>query len=274
MDTTSAPGRAWEVPSSCPPHVEALLRALIAELRAVLGDALAGVYLYGSLVAGDFDPEVSDVDLLAAVRSDVDDRQLGRLRAMHEAFARAHPEWEDRIDVSYLSTAALRTFPVRESPIVVISPGEPIHRTETSPGWLMNWHLVREGGVALLGPSPRALIAPTTREDFAAAVRTHLRELPRRVDGSRAPGFHAYAVLTACRGLHACAEGRQASKAQAADWAARRHPEWASVIRDALARRNRRRTARADVGESLPAAADFVRFAVQQVAAGRALQAP
>ena len=41
---------------------------------------------------------------------------------MHAEFSRAHPEWVDRIDASYISVTALQTFKQREGPIVVISP--------------------------------------------------------------------------------------------------------------------------------------------------------
>lgn len=45
--------------------VNTLLGALLARIRSVLGINLVGVYLYGSLPSGDFDPDVSDIDLLA-----------------------------------------------------------------------------------------------------------------------------------------------------------------------------------------------------------------
>jgi SAM-dependent methyltransferase len=245
-------------------RAEGIARALLDELRSLLGDEFVGACLYGSLVAGDFVDGVSDIDLLVAVASDVDEARLASLRRLHDAFARRHPAWRDRIDATYLSTAALRTFPVRASPIAVISPGEPMHRSETSRGWTINWHLARERGVALAGPPPDALIAPTTQHDFRAAVRANLAELPRRVEASRSPGFHAYAVLTACRGLCACSERRQPSKTQAALWAARRYSAWSALIRDALAGRSQAGGTRVRATLAPSRALEFVRMAVAE----------
>jgi predicted nucleotidyltransferase len=38
------------------PDVDELLESLHSRIRAVLGERLAGLYLYGSLTTGDFDP--------------------------------------------------------------------------------------------------------------------------------------------------------------------------------------------------------------------------
>ena len=214
-------------------QVEAVASELLAQIRGCLAEAVVGVYLYGSATASDFDPGVSDLDLLIATRDDLDDEQFAALERMHEDFEQRHPEWAGRIDASYLSVDALASFKQRKSPIVVISPGEPLGRKQTSPGWLMNWHSVRENGARLLGPPPRTLIAETTQEDFVAAVRVHMAEMAARTAVSTIPEFHAHAVLTGCRALHARKRGRQASKRQAAEWTARRHPEWADLIRAA-----------------------------------------
>ena len=134
----------------------------------------------------------------------------------------------------------------------------------------MNWHMVREKGVTLFGPDPRERIAPTSTADFVAAVRVHLAELPGRAERVDAAGFHSYTALTACRGLHACCEERQTSKAVAAEWAARRYPEWGDVIEAAVAfragRRSEPRLSEAD-GE-VPTYIDLLRVTANTIAEG------
>jgi predicted nucleotidyltransferase len=219
-------------------EVNALLPELLSRFRALFGDWLAGVCLWGSAVAGDFEPGASDVDLLVVTGSDVEARQLREIGRMHDDFAREHPEWTDRIDAVYASTTALQAFRSHSSPVAVISRGEPLHTTETDESWILKWYLVREQGVALLGPSPRDLIGPVSGDEFVASVRAHLREWPRWILASQEPGFHAYAVVTLCRALYACTHRAQLSKRQAALWFAREHPEWAALIGDALAWRS------------------------------------
>lgn len=257
-------GAAWAAPPECPSEVGQLVAELLDGLVAALGAALEAVYLRGSLVCGDFRPQTSDVDLVVVVERDVDDAQLGRLAALHDALAQAHPDWSDRVDAVYVPAFALHSFPERKSPLVVISPGEPLHRTRSDPGWGMNWHLVREHGATLFGPPPRSSIRPATQQEFEAAIRSYLPELPARVERSRAPGFAAYAVLTVCRGLYTCSQGHHTSKTQAALWAADRHPAWSDVIRRALDWRDGPRDAGPGGGASEREIA-FVRFGVGQL---------
>jgi predicted nucleotidyltransferase len=253
---------AWDPLPDCPADVEDLLRELLDGLTASLEGALEAVYLYGSLVFGDFDPDVSDVDLLVVMASDVDDRQLARLTELHDAFAREHPAWRNRIEAVYISASALRGFREGESPLVVISPGEPLHRTRTTRGWVANWHLVREHGVALYGPEPDTIIPPTHHDDFEAAIRNYLPELPPRAEASGDPRVWAYAVLTVCRALYSCRKRRQISKTQAGHWAAEHYPEWSGTIQQALAWRS---GTDEESDAARRRAIAFVRFGVERV---------
>ena len=110
--------------------VGALLEALVADIHATLGDDLVGIYLYGSYVSGGFDPSVSDLDLVAITSREADLLDLGRLGAMHAAFADRNPEWNDRIETVYIGREALGSFRTSRCRLAVISPGEPFHERE------------------------------------------------------------------------------------------------------------------------------------------------
>src|ERR1035437_7278621 len=56
---------------------------LVSDIRAVLGNELVGLYLYGSAVSGDFDEDVSDIDLVAVTRPDVSAIEIAALERMH-----------------------------------------------------------------------------------------------------------------------------------------------------------------------------------------------
>ena len=85
------------------------------------GDELAGLYLYGSLVSGDFVPGVSDIDLLAVITRDLNEADVAPLAALHAGIVRDHPEWNDQIEVAYLGKDGLRDFQIRRSPLIIIS---------------------------------------------------------------------------------------------------------------------------------------------------------
>src|SRR3990172_5709246 len=97
--------------------INSLLESLLSRMRDILQEKLAGLYLYGSLTAGDFDPRSSDIDLLAALSSDISKAGVEALRALPLDFARAGPSWEDRVEGASLSGGALRTFRSERSPM-------------------------------------------------------------------------------------------------------------------------------------------------------------
>ena len=216
-------------------NVNTVLAIITTRLKATLGDTLVGLYLEGSLVVGDFEPRISDIDLVAALASDIDDQEFAALQAMHEALVAEHPAWYDRIEVCYITVDALGSIKSRTSMIVNISPGEPIHRTEARREWLMNWYLTRERSVTLYGPSPATIIEPISKAEFVQSVRDHAAGWKDWVNDMRNPYAQSYAILTLCRALYAYKTGEQVSKKAAALWAQQQLPEWSDVIQQALA---------------------------------------
>jgi predicted nucleotidyltransferase len=210
-------------------EIEALLGRLTDEIQRTVRASLVGLYVYGSLVTGDFDKSRSDIDLLAVVDSDVDGDTLDRLDMMHARFVEDYPAWEDRIEVAYVPAPALWNFRIRTDQIAVVSPGEPFHLKAAGKDWLINWYMVREVGVTLCGP-PRALIPEISQSEFVEAVRKQAAEWKEWVYKMRTPGAQSYAVLTLCRALYSHTHGRQASKKRAALWAQARLPQWAPLI--------------------------------------------
>jgi predicted nucleotidyltransferase len=214
--------------------INRLLESLLADIRHIFQDRLIGLYLYGSLTTGDFDPDSSDIDLLVVISSQITAPEFEALRIMHRDFARANHEWEDRIDAVYLPVTALRRFRTEKSPIV-ISPGEPLHvrEGEALRDWLQNWYIVRESGIALCGSPPNAIIPPITHNEFVEAVRRYAAEVSERVRrGDRKS--QSYAILTLCRALYVHRIGKQASKRQAAIWVQEQFPSWSRLIERAL----------------------------------------
>ena len=189
-------------------EIEALLGRLTNEIRRSSNDSLVGLYVYGSLVSGDFDKDRSDIDLLAVVDSDVEGETFDRLDRMHARFLEDHPAWEDRIEVAYVPAGGLWNFRTQIEQIAVISPGEPFHLKAAGKDWLINWYMVREAGVTLYGPPP-ALIPEISQSEFVEAVREQAEAWKKWVFKMRTPGAQSYAVLTLCRALYSHTHGRR-----------------------------------------------------------------
>lgn len=246
--------------------IKRLLDLLLVEIQKVLGSKLKGLYLYGSLVWGDFDYGVSDIDLAAATSDEVTDADFSELKAMHENFARVHPDWDNLIEVQYVSESALKTFRTRSSKMAVTSPGEPFHVIDAGTEWLTNWFFVQDYGLTLFGPPPSQFIPSITNAEFIQAVYDHALFWKEHVKQTRtARPYQSYAVLTLCRALYTLANKKQVSKHMAADWAARQYPKWADFIREALYVRSHNAETQADAGTAYPKTEQFVFDAIEKI---------
>jgi aminoglycoside adenylyltransferase-like protein/nucleotidyltransferase-like protein len=216
------------------PNVAGLLSRLVDGQRQALGIDLVGSYLFGSAVTGEFDPGISDIDTVTVLRSDLTAAQLAALERLHLDIVEEAPQWDDRVEVVYLSSRALTTFRTESSAAARISPGEPFHAIDVDRRWLIDWYQLREAGISLCGPAAVSLVPFISHDEYVVAVRQHMLDWPDRVDGFVTQGNQAYAILTMCRGLRTWRTGEHVSKREAARWACEALPEHAQLIREAV----------------------------------------
>ena len=245
-------------------NINQLLEILLSSMQKILGEKLVGLYLYGSLVIGDFDPTISDIDLVAALAFKLDDREFEALHKMHVDFAHEHQEWDNRIEVCYISLAALQTVKTETSLVANISPGEPFHTKETIKEWLVRWYVVRETSITLFGPDPKTIIEPISKAEFIEAIRANTKAWSDWIHDSHSRPSQAYAILTMCRALYTLKFGAQVSKKQAALWAEQQFPEWDWLIQNALLWREAWRDENVENDATYPDTLSFVRFMIRE----------
>lgn len=242
------------------------LDTLVAEIRALLGDDLIGLYLYGSLVSGGFDPEASDLDLVAVTSSEVGELDFARLERMHHDFVHRHPDWQNRLDIVYIGRATLSAFRRGDGSFAVISPGEPFHVRTDVADWLQTWYLLRETSVTLLGDDAAELVPPIARSEFVAALVRYADLMRTRSQEDSGPGALAYGVLTICRALQTVRTNTEPSKQEGAAWTRERMPEWAWLIDAALECRRSRGTIGFDDEPTRAAAQRFIGLLSDEIA--------
>ena len=226
-----------------PDEVRPVLTLLLSSIQDVLGDQLLGLYLYGSLSSGDFDPASSDVDFLAATRGAItaDDPTFERLRQMHARIATSGLPFANHLEGSYIPKDALRRYDPATAWHPTIGHDWPFKLGFHDANWVIERAIVRERGVILYGPPPETLIDPVSPQQLRDATCQQLADVWRlRIedpDWPRAGLYPAFAVLTLCRALYTLQHGAFCSKPGAAAWAAQTHPEWEPVIAWAQAHR-------------------------------------
>ncbi|HET7030733.1 MAG TPA: aminoglycoside adenylyltransferase domain-containing protein [Candidatus Limnocylindrales bacterium] len=215
--------------------VDAPVEPIATWIAAALGADLVGLYLYGSAVSGSYEPDVSDLDLVAVTRRDAAVLDLARLEGARRKFVADHPEWDNRLELVVIGAETLRAFRTTAADLAVVSPGEPLHLSGPVRDWTQNWFLLRQTALTLRGRAAREVLPEVSAAEFRSAVATYAGWLASQDLEAHSPGALAYAVLSECRALCTLQTGRPPSKAEGAEWLARQRPDWASVIDAALA---------------------------------------
>ncbi|MCX6021155.1 MAG: DUF4111 domain-containing protein [Chloroflexi bacterium] len=244
------------------PDVNALLNEMNAGVQGILGESFVGMYLWGSLARGDFDPLSSDIDFVVLTADVVPDELFPAIEALHEGLIVDHPNWGVRLEGYYFPQEALgREYPA-ERLHPAVNEGK-FYRWPRDDDWLIHLHTLREKGVAVAGPSLQTMIDPVSPDELRGVVAANLADHWTRMlvkpDRLYRKGYQPYAVLTMCRMLSTLLTGEIVSKPVAAEWALEALDErWRSLIARALELRRR--------GESEPPeeTLEFIRFTIEQ----------
>ncbi|HEX5938042.1 MAG TPA: aminoglycoside adenylyltransferase domain-containing protein [Actinomycetota bacterium] len=212
------------------PAARSIVTAIRDAIVETASDELVGLFVYGSAATGDFEPNVSDIDLIAVLQRVPDDQLVARLRAMHDRLVLATPAWQDRIDLDYISAQGLAGCRSHSTTVARISPGEPFHVLEAGREFILDWHPARQHAITIVGPRIDSVIPEIPEAEYLDEVRRYLARFPDRFDDDASAGSRSYAVLTMCRGLYALRHGERLTKRAAGLRARAAFPRWARVI--------------------------------------------
>jgi hypothetical protein len=216
--------------------IDEVLAELGDGIASALGDNLVGFYLTGSLTYGDFDRGSSDIDYLVAMHREIEPDERNALRLLHDNVGRRFPMWRERIEGTYVTLEMLERIDPPEQGRPYVNQGafwepDPPYGNE----WLLNLFVLRQSGVALIGPEPGDIFPDVDIEDVRLASARDLfdERLPTVEDLAmyEEPHQQAYTVLTICRILHRHQHDEVVSKRVASAWVKREYGEpWASLV--------------------------------------------
>ncbi len=210
-------------------------------LGELLGDALAGLYIHGSLASGTFRRSRSDLNVIGVVDQplEAEEREMATRTLLRLSDAR--PVWGD-LDVSIVQAKYARRYeaPMPLEVCYARERHEAIRMRRIDFSVPQTSHVLassiidlRNGGVTLVGPPPQNVFGPVPWHAFMASLAIYLQRAERIAEQDPAT-----AVLAACRVLHG-ATARGVSLADK-EWAASSAledapPEHQAIIMDSLA---------------------------------------
>jgi hypothetical protein len=245
--------------------VNEILNLLLPNIKEILGDQFIGMYLYGSLSSGDFNPQTSDVDFLVVTTETLSKEKIAELESMHQGLWANGLKWASRLEGAYIPQNDIRQHDPNNASCPTINEGK-IYMDQPGSDWIIQRHIVREFGVVLAGPDPKTLINPVTSDELRGAVLQILEEwwFPMIDDPcwlrEHGSNYHGFAVITMCRAFHALKHGTIVSKPVAVKWAKENlDSQWHKLIDQAVASQY------GGHSEFLDETLDFIRFTREQI---------
>src|SRR5712692_6008792 len=105
------------------PAVNATLQELLTGARAILAKQFVGLYLYGSLSSGDFNPATSDIDFVVVTQGELPAESVAALEALHKRLWAESSHWAAHLEGAYIPRAALRRYDPATPPVPTVNEG-------------------------------------------------------------------------------------------------------------------------------------------------------
>jgi predicted nucleotidyltransferase len=220
------------------PALNAVLEDLVRGARSALAESFVGAYLQGSFAVGDAD-EYSDVDFLIATARELSDAQVQALESIHQRiYDTAAAEWARHLEGSYVPLHVLRRHVPPGVRLPYLDNGSRVlERSDHDDTFVVRW-VVREHGIVLSGPDPKALVDPVPAYELRHEIRRKIEGWGTAILGG--PAYvktrwgQPYVVLSFCRMLQTLETGRVESKRTGALWALRSlERQWSGLIEGA-----------------------------------------
>jgi Domain of unknown function (DUF4111) len=180
----------------------------------------------------------SDCDFLIVTRRALTPAQKAAIRRLHDEVPTRPGHWSRHLEGSYAPADELRSLSGLGRRWLYVDHGHREMAWSTHCNTEVVRWILREHGVTLAGPSPRALVGEVAPEVLRARVRGQVDEfLPDLLTWIRldSPWAQRYAVTTLCRILYTLERGQVASKPAALRWARDRlDPKWRELIGETL----------------------------------------
>lgn len=212
----------------CPQDVRSQIQDILDAFEKLLRDNLAGVYLHGSLALGCFNPERSDVDLLAVTNDRMTAQTKRRLAELLLSSSAAPAP----VEVSFLRQKHMSPwqYPTpfdfhysedyREKFAEKLSSGGWSDEQQTDKDLAAHITLTRRRGIALCGKPVEEVFPVVPEEDYVDSIIEDFNW-----GAERMMQYPINFILNACRVLAYLLDKQVFSKDEAGEWALAHLPE-------------------------------------------------
>ncbi|MEM7128259.1 MAG: aminoglycoside adenylyltransferase domain-containing protein [Chloroflexota bacterium] len=224
------------------PTLNHVLNEFAQTLQNTLGSNLIALYLQGSFALGDAD-ESSDVDFLAVIEDELSEAELADLQAMHaRIYDESNSDWARHLEGSYFPGNVFTNYERVGEPLHYLDNGaRQLIRSDHCNQLVERW-VVREHGIALIGPEASQLLEPVPVDALRKEVWTTMMEWGQELLTNRPKWanrwYQTFIVLSYCRMLQTLETGKVHSKLAGVAWGKENlSDEWSNLIQQAWDKR-------------------------------------
>lgn len=210
-----------------PPSLKRFLASVQGALPQILGANLIGIYLHGSLAYGDFNAHRSDVDVAVVVRRSLTSTEFTKLDAWFNGRKMRASPWRRRLEMDFFRVGQLIP-PLQNTLMTARFAGGRLKKSALFEGAAIELRTLHDCGVALYGPSPKAVFPNVSAKLIRAALKEKFVQMKKHAIAWAQPNlwFQTFVVFQLCRIIHAAFNnGEPNSKKSATQWCARNAPE-------------------------------------------------
>lgn len=199
-----------------------ILDEMVRCSRDILGEALTGVYLHGSMAMDCFNPDKSDIDLILVVETAVSDRQ--KMLLMKEIVHLNEQAPPKGIELSVVKREHCNPF-VYPTPFELHFSPAHLHWFRKKPQEYIekmngedkdlaaHFTVIRNYGIVLWGEAIEAVFAPVPRADYIDSIFFDIQNAKEEI-----LEHPVYVILNLCRVLAYIQEGLCLSKKDGGQW--------------------------------------------------------
>jgi len=204
-------------PKNTPKSARMVLREILSTVRYTIQDNLIGLYLYGSLAMGCYNPRASDIDVLIVAK----ERLSGKQRKRVVEYLKRVCLKGERIELSIVREKALRSPRYPMTVDLHFEYWGDVFENERDKEILSNLYTTRERGFCVWGTPTSNVFSEISAEHHLRSViediqhtRKYIHEKPEHI------GYDVtvYWILSSCRVLAFTREGKVFSKLEGGRW--------------------------------------------------------
>lgn len=202
------------------------------DITKIFPDCITGIYLTGSLATGDYNPTLSDIDLVVVLNSHWTEKQIATLKKWALNII-AKDALAQHLDIAFGEQKNVAEIDgIKQFPAIEFWKGD-ISISETTLAYnAIVWNNILQTGITFYGVDPHTIIRSISQTAISCTINSELKTLQLLIseifdDDIK---FRYYVIATCCRMMYTLETNSYISKKNAMIWYKDKNTRFSELI--------------------------------------------